>query len=103
VFRHEQFSFHGLFFAWSKKEIKIKLHALRYYYDYIYYSYQQKSSRSCNILLLRKLLLTPWPESASELYQPSDCGVSAKLVSASADRGSHVVRVTDPYGSILVF
>jgi hypothetical protein len=30
---------------------------------------------------------TPWPESASELYQPSDRRVSAKLVPTFADRG----------------
>jgi hypothetical protein len=44
---------------------------------------------------------TPWPESAGELYRPSDRRLSAKLVSASADRGSRVVSVTDPYGRIL--
>jgi hypothetical protein len=30
---------------------------------------------------------TPWPESASELYRPSDCSLSAKLVPTFADRG----------------
>jgi hypothetical protein len=30
---------------------------------------------------------TPWPESASELYRPSDRRLSAKLVSAFVDRG----------------
>jgi hypothetical protein len=40
----------------------------------------------------------PLPESASGLYRPSDCRLSAKLVSAFADRGCHVVSVTDPYG-----
>jgi hypothetical protein len=30
---------------------------------------------------------TPWPESASELYRPSDCCMLAKLVPTSADRG----------------
>jgi hypothetical protein len=29
----------------------------------------------------------PWPESASELYQPSDRRLSAKLVPTFADRG----------------
>jgi hypothetical protein len=28
----------------------------------------------------------PWPESASELYRPTDCRLSAKLVPAFADR-----------------
>jgi hypothetical protein len=40
--------------------------------------------------------LTPWPQSASELYRPSD-RLSAKLVPTSAD------SVTDPYGPILGF
>jgi hypothetical protein len=31
-----------------------------------------------------------WPESASELYQPSDSRLSAKLVPIFADRGCHV-------------
>jgi hypothetical protein len=44
---------------------------------------------------------TPWPESASELYRPDDCRVSAKLVPTFADRGCHVISVTDPYGHIL--
>jgi hypothetical protein len=30
---------------------------------------------------------TPWPESASELYLPSDRSLSAKLVPSFADRG----------------
>jgi hypothetical protein len=42
----------------------------------------------------------PWPESASELYQPSDRRWSAKLMTTFADRGCHV-SVTDPYGRIL--
>jgi hypothetical protein len=46
---------------------------------------------------------TPWPESASEQYRPSDRGLSAKLVPTSADTGCHVVSVTDPYGRILGF
>jgi hypothetical protein len=44
---------------------------------------------------------TPWLESASELYRPSDSRLSAKLVSTFADRRCHVVSVTDPYGRIL--
>jgi CBS-domain-containing membrane protein len=47
--------------------------------------------------------LTPWPESASEPYRPSDRYLSTKLVPAFADRGFHVVNVTDPYGRILGF
>jgi hypothetical protein len=33
----------------------------------------------------------------------SDRGLSAKLVPAFADKGSHVVSVTDPYGRIFAF
>jgi CBS-domain-containing membrane protein len=44
---------------------------------------------------------TPWPESASELYRPSDCRLLAKLVTTLADRGCHVVSVTDSHGRIL--
>jgi hypothetical protein len=39
---------------------------------------------------------TPWPESASELYRPSDRLLSEKLVSSFADSECHVVSVTDP-------
>jgi hypothetical protein len=46
---------------------------------------------------------TPWPESASELYRPSDRSLLAKLVPAFADRGCHVVSVTDPYSGIIGF
>jgi hypothetical protein len=46
---------------------------------------------------------TLWPESSSELYLPRDRRLSAKLVLTFADRGSHVVSVTDPYGRILGF
>jgi hypothetical protein len=41
--------------------------------------------------------------SASKLYRPSDCRLSAKLVPTFADRGCHVVSVTDSYGRILGF
>jgi hypothetical protein len=43
--------------------------------------------------------LTLWPESASELYRPSDSRLSAKLVQYFADRRCHVVSVTDPLRS----
>jgi hypothetical protein len=41
--------------------------------------------------------------SASELYRPSDRHLSARLVPTSADRGCHVVSVTDPYARIVGF
>jgi hypothetical protein len=46
---------------------------------------------------------TPWPESTSELYRPSNQSLSAKLVPNVANRGCHVVSMTDPYGCILGF
>jgi hypothetical protein len=44
---------------------------------------------------------TPWPESANELHRPSDHRLWAKLAPNFADRGCHVVSVTDPYDRIL--
>jgi hypothetical protein len=46
---------------------------------------------------------TPWSESASELYRPSDSRLSAKWLPTCADRGCHVVSVTHPSGRILGF
>jgi hypothetical protein len=46
---------------------------------------------------------TPWLESASKLYRHSGCRLSANLVPTFADRGCHVVVVTDSYGRILSF
>jgi hypothetical protein len=43
------------------------------------------------------------PQSTSELYRPSDSRLSAELVSTSADKGFHLVSVTDPYGRNLGF
>jgi hypothetical protein len=48
-------------------------------------------------------LKAPWSESASELYRPSDRRLSAKWLPTFADKGCHVVSVTDPYGRILGF
>jgi hypothetical protein len=39
---------------------------------------------------------TPWLESASELYRPSDRRLSAKLVPTLAIRGCRVVSATIP-------
>jgi hypothetical protein len=44
-----------------------------------------------------------WPKSASEIYQPSDHRLSAKLVPTFVDRGCCMVNTTDPYGRILGF
>jgi hypothetical protein len=46
---------------------------------------------------------TPWSKSASELYRPSNRRLSAKWLPTFADKGCHVVSVTDPYGRILGF
>jgi hypothetical protein len=40
----------------------------------------------------------PWSESASELYRPSDRRLSVKWLPTFADRGCHMVSVTDPSG-----
>jgi hypothetical protein len=54
---------------------------------------------SCKRLLSKRL----WPDSASELYRPSDRCLSAKLVPNFSDIGYHVVSVTDPYSRIRGF
>jgi hypothetical protein len=57
-------------------------------------------------MIILKWKKTPWSESVSELYRPSNRRLSAKLVAifaVSADRGSYVVSVTDPCGRILDF
>jgi hypothetical protein len=46
---------------------------------------------------------TLWPESASELYWPSNRRLSTKLVPTFADRGRHMVSVMDPYGHYFFF
>jgi hypothetical protein len=58
-------------------------------------------SSSASPCLLHKK--TPWPESAIKLYRPSDRRLSAKLLPTFADRGWHVVSVTDLYGRIFGF
>jgi hypothetical protein len=46
---------------------------------------------------------TPWPESASELYRPSDSRLTANLVPTFEDRWCCLASTTDPYGRILGF
>jgi hypothetical protein len=46
---------------------------------------------------------TPWPETTSELYWPSDRRLLEKSVPTFADRCRHVVSVTDSYGRIFGF
>jgi hypothetical protein len=57
--------------------------------------------RECDDCLSKNC--TPCPESASELYPPSDLRLSAKLVLTFAARGCHVVSMTDPHGRNLNF
>jgi hypothetical protein len=79
---------------------------------------QQDTECKCKTILvnavhmLRHIILnycklkkeTPWPQSASELYRPSDRRLSAKLVPTFfEDRGCYLVNVTNPYGRILGF
>jgi hypothetical protein len=52
------------------------------------------------LLYLYVYINTPWREFPTELYRPNR-RLSAKIVPAFADRGWHVVSVTDPYGRIL--
>jgi hypothetical protein len=52
---------------------------------------------------LKKLKLNSVAWSARELYRHSDRRLSSKLVSTFADRGCHVVSVTDAYNRILGF
>jgi hypothetical protein len=59
--------------------------------------------RNQPLKVTHSITITPWPESASELYRPSNRHLSAKLVPTFVDRGCHVVSVTDPYGSFLGF
>jgi hypothetical protein len=63
------------------------------------------STENCRIIMniLDFHNLTLWLEFASELYRPNDRRLSAKLMPTFADRGCHVVNVTDAYGSILEF
>jgi hypothetical protein len=59
---------------------------------------ESESSQGNKIIWhIQKNKQTPWSESASEPYRPSDLRLSAKLVPTFADRGCHVVSVTDPY------
>jgi hypothetical protein len=55
------------------------------------------------MMMIIKIIKTPWSESASELYRLSDRHLSAKWLPTFADRRCHVVSVTDPYGRILGF
>jgi hypothetical protein len=49
-----------------------------------------------NISLSHTVEKTLWPESVSKLYLPSDHRLLSELVQTFADRGCHVIIVTDP-------
>jgi hypothetical protein len=60
----------------------------------------ERMSTATTQYLIKK---TQWSESASELYLPSDRRLSAKRLTTFADRGCHVISLTDTYGRILDF
>jgi hypothetical protein len=55
--------------------------------------------KTCLIMLYQqtKTKQTPWHESMSKLDRLKDRRLSGKLVPTFADRGFHMVSVTDPY------
>jgi hypothetical protein len=63
--------------------------------------YRLRYPRSLSVCINKKQ--TPWLQSASELYQPSDRRLSAKLVPTLAGRGYRVVSATDPHSRNLGF
>jgi hypothetical protein len=82
--------------VWNRTQWNSSKHAVRTRSDYRkQYSVRRPQGNS--------LKENPLPESASELYRPSDRRLSAKSVTNVADRGCHVVSVTDPYARILGF
>jgi hypothetical protein len=52
------------------------------------------------IIIIIIIIITPWLLLAGELYRPSERRLSAKLVPTFADRGCHMVSVTDHYSCI---
>jgi hypothetical protein len=63
----------------------------------------QQIMRCFTVSINKQNKQTPWSESANELHRPSNRCLSAKWLPTCADRGCHVVSVTDPYGRILGF
>jgi hypothetical protein len=59
------------------------------------------SFRNNSSLRIKKI--TPWLQSASELYRPSDSRLAAKLVPTFSDRRCHLDSVRYPYGRIIDF
>jgi hypothetical protein len=63
----------------------------------------ERSLSNCTLNTAPWDIKTPWPEFASELFRPSNRSLLVKLVPTFADRGCHMVNVTDPYGHTLSF
>jgi hypothetical protein len=79
-----------------------QLSVISFFVFHLLYLVRTKDSHLV-VWYIRREKQTPWSESASELYRPSDRRLSAKLLPTFADRRCHVVSVTDPYGRIPVF
>jgi hypothetical protein len=58
---------------------------------------------SHHTVFLTLIIITPWSQSASEIFWLSNRCLSAKLVPNFADRGCCVISMMDPYGRILRF
>jgi hypothetical protein len=61
------------------------------------------ASCGCPLVTWNSFKQAPLPESANELYRPSDRRLLAKLVLTFADSGRHVVSVMNPCCRILGF
>jgi hypothetical protein len=66
----------------------------RFSKQHIKTSHPHSQTHSCNVVLTNQLTL--WPESASEVYRPSDRRLSAKSLPFFADRMCYVISTTDP-------
>jgi hypothetical protein len=67
------------------------------------FSQQAEIESHSSITIRTKGHESPWSESASELYWPSDRLLSAKIVPTSANTVCHVVSVTDSYDRTVGF
>jgi hypothetical protein len=64
---------------------------------------QGKTNINLNSITKQTAKQTPWPESAIELYRPSDRRLSTKLLPTCVDMGRHVVSLTNLCFRILGF
>jgi hypothetical protein len=117
-FRRQNWRGKGTWKAWNRgtslkfKMFKVKLSLQQQAVEVHTFSRQSAHIGRCGVSLTRRLPFTPppprktslkqtnkqtpWSESASELYKPSDRRFSAKWLPTFADKGCHVVSVTDP-------